>query len=220
MPDRSPQITNLFTPLTEWGAYRDNLIAELTAAGWTNFENVIRSKFTYDHFLDPQMAADLIQEATGCHDSILTDLRSATDRFDIPLGVNLTRDRLDDAGSFTSSDGWTTPSGWTIVNSAAEGNIATGLSVALSHNIADIQPNSRYLIEFNMPTHIGGNVIPRILDTPNQDGPDQGGVGLKQVLLSSGSAPTGLAIVSEQQGGFRGSIDNLTIRLVEGGDIA
>lgn len=213
MPDRSDIIRNRITDLTDWGTYRDVLLDEVIQARFTDADDVIRSKFTSDHFHNPDMLADLIQEATGCHDGIHSALRSSNSDLDVLLTVNQARDQLEGEGSFNSTNSWVKQTGWTVSGGAVEGNIlSSDPARQVYRDIDGLAVGNRYLFEFEVAAFTSGNVRPFIRGTSSGVGGNHTALGTYQDIVLPNAGPSGVGFLTNSGSGFVGAVHDLVVR--------
>ena len=213
MPDRSNIIRNRITDLTDWGTYRDVLFDEVTQARFTDAGDIIRSKFTPDHFHNADMLADLIQEATNCHENIHSALRSSNSDLDVLLTVNNARDLLDGEGSFNSTNSWIKQTGWTVSGGAVEGNILNSDPARqVYRDIDGLAVGNRYLFEFEVAAFTSGNVRPFIRGTSSGVGGNHTALGNYQDIVRPNAGPSGVGFLTNSGSGFVGAVHDLVVR--------
>ena len=99
-------IYSTFDQLTTWEQYRDLLIETLTASGYPNLDAVIRSEFTPDHFLNPELLAQFIVPLFSPHQQVANDLYSGTDPLNLLIRVDRTRQLIVNGTFNTDLTGW------------------------------------------------------------------------------------------------------------------
>lgn len=215
MPDRSDIIRNRFTDLTDWGTFRDRLVDELIQARFPNASQIIRSKFNPNHFHNPPILADLIQEATNCHEGIHTALRSSSDDLDVLLTINEARDLLEGDGSFNSTQDWLTQTGWSVTGGAAEANIDT-LEPArqVYKDVSNLTVGTQYLFEFEIAAHTTGAIRPIIRGSSAGVGGNHDAVATYQEIVLPNAGPNGFGFVTNAGEGFVGAIHDFVVRRI------
>ena len=213
MPDRADIIRNRVTDLTDWGTFREILVDEITLARFPGAADIIRSKFTFDHFHNADMLADLIQEATSCHENIHSALRSSSSDLDVLLTVNSARDRLEGNGSFNSTQDWFTQTGWSVFGGAAEANIDTlEPSRQIYAEVDDLSVGNQYLFEFEIAAHSAGAIRPIIRGTSSGIGGNHDALGTYQEIVLPNAGPQEVGFVTNAGEGFVGAIHDFVLR--------
>lgn len=100
-------IYSAFDQLTTWEQYRDLLIETLTASGYQNLDDIIRSEFTENHFDNPELLAQFIVPLFSPHPNVANVLYSGTDPLHLLVRVNRSRELIVNGTFDTDLTGWT-----------------------------------------------------------------------------------------------------------------
>ena len=100
-------IYSTFDQLTTWEQYRDLLIETLTASGYPNLDNTIRSGFTENHFDNPELLAQFIVPLFSPHQQVANALYSGTDPLSLLTRIDCTRQLIVNGTFDTDLTGWT-----------------------------------------------------------------------------------------------------------------
>lgn len=100
-------IYSTFDQLTTWEQYRDLLIETLTASGYPNLDNIIRSGFTENHFDNPELLAQFIVPLFSPHANISNALYSGTDPLSLLTRIDRSRELIVNGTFDTDLTGWT-----------------------------------------------------------------------------------------------------------------
>ena len=212
MTDRSHQILNSLNDLADWGTVRDVLIQELTDQGLDDEADVIRSEFTPDHALYPDLLADLVLKANNLHPITQNIVKSQGSVRDIITAINAPLiDELGGLGNFDDASDWTLLSGWSVTGGVLSVNVAAGSNTLAGTNKITIDTSARYRFEFDIVSYTSGSVNPDFIGPNNVNGPAFSGVGTHSAILTPGSIINFIGFEVVESNGFVGDIDNFRL---------
>lgn len=120
-------IYSAFDQLTTWEQYRDLLIETLTASGYPNLDNIIRSGFTENHFDNPELLAQFIVPLFSPHPDVANALYSGTDPLGLLTRIDRTKELLVNGNFNVDLSGW-------VINASDSGAEPTWVSGAARLN--------------------------------------------------------------------------------------
>jgi hypothetical protein len=158
---------------------------------------------------DPSDISTMFQEDTSAVPAIIGQPVGTI--LDKSQGLNRGSELITN-GSFDTDSNWTKAEGWSIAGGVAVANNISGKN--LSQTGLGLVTNAVYEVTFTIVTRSSGTVIVRLGGSTPVSSLSYNAVGTYKVILRANASNNTIAV--RGQGGFTGTIDNVSLKQIEG----